>query len=348
MSLPRLKLALAAVVAALVAIPAARAATYALPPPGSNMVGEPRVIRIANDQVTLLDVARRYDLGYDEIVRANPSVPVWVPKPGMRIVLPMEFVLPPVPWQGIVVNIPQRRLFYFPPARRGAARIVITFPISTARPGWKTPLGATRIIAKEKDPSWIVPASIRAEHEQDGETDFPAYFPPGPDNPMGMLALETGFPMIFIHGTNKPWGVGMRTSHGCIHLYPEDAETLFPQVAVGTPVRFIDEPDLVGVRDGRPYLSAWPTVAEYPADLPPASRAVGSLIRIGNGAKVGKADIDWQRMIAAAGRERGIPVPIGPRAPELDQVLAELVPVSDPRGPYGADANNAAPPLPVE
>ncbi len=237
MRLPKSTAAAALLWLAAALAPATRAATFALPTDGSNMVGEIRVVTLADPRNTLLDIGRHFDLGYNEITAANPGVSVWMPGAGTRIVVPTEFILPPKPWVGIVVDVPQRRLYYFPTPRPGEPARVITFPVGIARPGWPTPLGSTRIIAKYKDPSWIVPKDILQEHHQEGDARFPSYFPPGPGNPMGMLAMQTGFPAIFIHGTNRPWGVGMEVSHGCVHLYPEDAADLFPRLPVGTPVR---------------------------------------------------------------------------------------------------------------
>ena len=238
--------ATAALVAAVAcAAPALHAATFALPGDGSTMVGRVHVVTDIGKS-TLLDVARRYDVGYEEIVGANPGVSVWLPPQNGRIVVPTRFVLPERPWTGIVINVAERRLYYFPEPKKGEAPEVMTYPLGIAREGWPTPLGRTAIVAKYRDPGWHVPRSIREEPREDGEPALAAYVPPGPDNPMGMHALRTGFGGIFIHGTNRPWGVGMRVSHGCLHLYPEDAAELFARVRVGTPVRIVDEPQVVG------------------------------------------------------------------------------------------------------
>lgn len=333
---------------ALAAAPA-RAETYLLPTDGSSVVGGIQVVTIANADTTLLDVARHYDLGYQEITVANPAVGPWVPKLGSRVVVPTEFILPPGPWEGIVVNIPQRRLFYFPTPPAGQPAVVMTFPISIARAGWSTPLGRTRIVAKHRDPSWFVPKNIQEEHRAEGEPRFPTYFPPGPDNPMGMLALQTGFAEIFIHGTNKPWGVGMRTSHGCMHLYPEDAAKLFDIVPVGTPVRIIDEPVTIGARGGTLYLSATEALAEYPRDYPEATRAVAAYIAFtqtpGHAAF---AELDWPRLQAAVAARRILPVPVSRGAPGVDEEIAAVPPQPYEHAPYGPDANDAAVPAAPE
>lgn len=323
------------------AVPA-RAATYPLPTDGSTIVGQLQVVT-ADSRNTLLDIARHYDLGYEDITVANPDVSTWLPGEGTRIVVPTEFILPPRPWVGIVVNIPQRRLYYFPRHKAKEPATVITFPLGIARPGWATPLGATRIVAKEKDPSWVVPKDIQEEHRSEGETDFPDYFPPGPNNPMGMLALETGFSQIFIHGTNRPWGVGMQVSHGCMHLYPEHAAYLFPRVPVGTPVRIIDQPVVVGERNHQLYLSVSEPVGEYPGDQDSLMvRAVDAIALIKK--QEGTPDIDWDRVRQVVDAKRIVPVPVSIGAPDFDQTLASLKPEKYDFEPYGIEANDATAP----
>jgi len=312
-------------------------ATFLLPTDGSTVVGQLRVV-IADSHNTLLDIARHYDLGFEEITLANPKVSVWLPGEGAPIVVPTEFVLPPPPWEGLVVNIPQRRLYYFPRRKANEPATVVTFPIGVSRPGWSTPLGKTRIIAKFKDPAWIVPKDIQAEHRSRGESNFPDYFPPGPNNPMGMLALQTGFSQIFIHGTNRPWGVGMQVSHGCIHLYPENAAFLFPRVPPGTPVRFINQPVMVGDRGHLIYLSVSRPVDEYP--LPEGGlfmQAMEALTRY-------TPKINWDRVQQIVAAKRVIPVPVNAEAPSLDHIIATIKPEKYDFEPYGIEANDASTP----
>jgi L,D-transpeptidase ErfK/SrfK len=347
MRLPKSTAAAALLWLAAALAPATRAATFALPTDGSNMVGEIRVVTLADPRNTLLDIGRHFDLGYNEITAANPGVSVWMPAAGTRIVVPTEFILPPKPWVGIVVDVPQRRLYYFPTPRPGEPARVITFPVGIARPGWPTPLGSTRIIAKYKDPSWIVPKDILQEHHQEGDARFPSYFPPGPGNPMGMLAMQTGFPAIFIHGTNRPWGVGMEVSHGCVHLYPEDAADLFPRLPVGTPVRVINQPVLVGSRGGELYVSAAPPVTDYPSQESYLTQAVAALTRFRKDHPGAVPDpVPWKALLAAANAHRIIPVPIGPGATGVEQRIADLAPTAYAVPPYGIDANDAAAPKP--
>lgn len=320
-------------------------ATFLLPADGSDVVGQLQVVT-ADSRNTLLDIARHYDLGYEEITVANPGVSTWLPGEGTRIVVPTEFILPPRPWEGIVVNIPQRRLYYFPRHKANEPATVVTFPIGIARPGWPTPLGRTRIIAKYKDPSWFVPKSIQEEQRREGEPNFPDYFPPGPNNPMGMLALETGFAQIFLHGTNRPWGIGMQVSHGCIHLYPEDADFLFPRVAVGTPVSFINQPVLVGDRGPLLYLSVFDPVEGYAGSQ--ESLLVQAMDAVTLHEQENAPEVDWDRVRQVVDAKAIVPVPVSVGAPSLERIIAAIRPQKYDFEPYGIEANDAQPPPPAQ
>lgn len=221
---------------------------------GQTVVGEPQVV-FARDEDTLSDLARTYGLGYDEIIAANPGVDPWLPGEGSPILLPTEYVLPNVEQRGVVLNIATKRLFYFPPAAEGELQQVQTYPIGIGRVGWETPLGATTVVSKAKDPHWWVPASVRREHAEMGNP-LPSVVPPGPDNPLGHRVLKLDMPGYLIHGTNAPYGVGMRVSHGCVRLYPENIEVLYSLVDVGEEVTIINEPYQFGTRDGSLYFEA--------------------------------------------------------------------------------------------
>lgn len=222
----------------------ARAEIYELPPDGYDVVGALATITAREDD-TLVDIARRHGLGYHDIVRANRGVNVWVPGEGTEVVLPTRFVLPPGPRQGIVLNLPEYRLYYYPEPADGELAYVMTYPISIGRMDWDTPLGVTSVISKVRNPSWYTPQSVRDEHAADGRP-LPRIVPPGPQNPLGKYAMRLGLPGYLIHGTNRPAGVGMRVTHGCIRMFPEDIEFLFPNVDVNTPVRIINEPVKLG------------------------------------------------------------------------------------------------------
>lgn len=247
-----------------------RAEVYELPPEGYDVVGALTSIT-ARAEDTLLDVARRHGLGYEDIVRANPDVDAWLPGEGTRVVLPTRFILPPGPRRGIVLNLAEYRMYYYPPARDGEPPVVMTYPMSIGRMDWATPLGVTRVISKMKNPTWYPPDSVRREHEADGRP-LPRTVPPGPDNPLGARAMRLSLPGYLIHGTNRPAGVGMQVTHGCIRMFPEDIEFLFEEVPVDTPVRIINEPVKIGwhgdellMEVHRPLESA-PVAVEEAAD----------------------------------------------------------------------------------
>jgi lipoprotein-anchoring transpeptidase ErfK/SrfK len=184
------------------------------------------------DDDSLVELARRYDVGFNEITAANPGVDPFLPKIGTRVTIPGRWILPDVPkHEGIVINLAEMRLYYFPPHSRG---MIETFPIGIGDEGWETPTGTYRIIEKIEHPAWHVPASIRAE-----KPGLPDVVPPGPDNPLGTHALRLSIGTVLIHGTDRPFGIGRRVSHGCIHLYPEDITRLFPMVSLGTSVTIV-------------------------------------------------------------------------------------------------------------
>jgi len=314
------------------------AAEFPLPSDGT-IVGALQMVTVESD-VTLFDVARHFDLGADEIMDANPGVDMWVPGHGRRVLVPTEFILPPEPWTGIVLNLPARRLYYFPrPGSRRSAS-VITFPIGIGRLDWPTPLGRTTIIAKIHNPSWVVPKKILAEHARADEP-LPPVVPPGPDNPMGLLALQTGFPEVFIHGTNQPWGVGSLVSHGCIHLYPEDVAAIFDQIPLGTDLRIIDAPYLVGERNGAIFLSAFQTLNDYPDSDSPAVAAVKAVMAYLDGRQV---DIDWNRVAAVALQATTVLTPVNSASIDFLELEPDM-PARPYHFPaYGPEANSARPP----
>ncbi|MFM7065682.1 MAG: L,D-transpeptidase family protein, partial [Gammaproteobacteria bacterium] len=193
-------------------------------PSTTDVVGVLQSTVVGKDDV-LPDIARRFNLGYEEIVRANPGVDPWLPGEGRRVLLPTRFVLPDAPRDGVVVNLAAMRLFWFPKREPGKLQVVYTYPIGIGRVGWVTPEGSTKVVTRVKDPVWRPPVSVRREHAANGEI-LPKVVPAGPDNPLGAHMFRLGWPSYLIHGTNKPYGVGMRSSHGCLRLYPEDIARL--------------------------------------------------------------------------------------------------------------------------
>jgi L,D-transpeptidase ErfK/SrfK len=225
-----------------------------------DVVGEIQMIA-AEYEDTLSDIARRFNLGYEEIVSANPDIDPWLPGEGARIVIPTQFVLPDAPREGIVINLAAMRLFYYPPAKQGELQRVITHPVGIGRLNWRTPEGITRVTVKTENPVWIPTPSIHREYARNGNP-LPAVVPPGPDNPMGTHVMRLGWPAYAIHGTNKPPSVGMRGSFGCIRMYPEDIVSIFQHVPVGTPVRVVNQPRLFGWRGNALYLQTYPILED--------------------------------------------------------------------------------------
>ena len=218
--------------------------TLVLPPADIDLVGQMQFMEAHQDD-TLLDIARRYDLGQNEILLANPAVDRWLPETGSIVVLPNRFIIPDAERTGLILNLPEMRLYYFPETEPGRFPVMVTHPVSVGRMDWVTPLGKTKVAAKQKDPSWRPPQSIKEEAAQDGKV-LPDVIPAGPDNPLGRYAIRLGIPGYLIHSTNKPYGVGMRVTHGCVRMYPEDIEALFNDIPVGTPVQIVNQPIKLG------------------------------------------------------------------------------------------------------
>jgi len=241
-------------------VPQASAAQTAVPPPTpapaalswqerSDIIGEMSTY-VTKYEDTLPDIGVRFNIGFIELVAANPGVDPWVPGAGREIILPTAYILPDAPRRGIIVNLTEMRVYYFP--KVGAPE---THPIGIGRDDEAvTPLGITQITRKAADPTWYPPASVRAE-----KPELPGVVPPGPDNPLGKYAFYLGFPLVRMHGTNKPYGVGRRVSHGCIRMYPDSIEHLYQVVPVGTQVNVIDQPIKFGWWQGDLYIEVSPS-----------------------------------------------------------------------------------------
>jgi L,D-transpeptidase ErfK/SrfK len=245
----------------IVASSLSQADTFILPPADIDVIGQVETITAGRDD-TLLDIARRYDLGQNEILYANPAVDRWLPEENSVVVLPTRFILPNVERTGLVLNLPEMRLYYFPKPGRGETPVVITHPVSVGRMDWETPLGKTSIINKQIDPEWRPPQSLKDEAIAEGNDPLPDVVKAGPDNPLGRYAMRLGIPGYLIHSTNKPYGVGMRVTHGCLRMYPEDIEKLFDDIPVGTPVLLINEPIKLGWFAGTLFVELHPPLEE--------------------------------------------------------------------------------------
>jgi L,D-transpeptidase ErfK/SrfK len=289
-----------------------------------ELVGTTQVL-FAEDANTLPGIAREYNVGFEEIKNANPGVDVWLPGEGTPIYLPTAGLLPDVPREGIVINVASMRFLYYTTYSETTAtgvneRVAVTsHPVGIGRQDWATPLGAATVKDKARDPVWYPPASVRAEHLAKGDP-LPSVVPAGPDNPLGAFALTLSLPGYLIHGTNMPAGVGMRASHGCIRMYPEDIEALFERIPRGTPVRIVDDPVLAGWHDDVLYLEVHPPLAEDDRDLAAeADRVIAAaLVR---GGKTGVV-VDAGAVAQVVAEKRGLPFPILESSPKPARHLA--------------------------
>ena len=287
----------------------AQATVYELPADGSPVIGTDLHIK-STYQDTLLDIARRYSIGYEEIIRANPGVDLWLPGEGTDILLPGRRILPAGPREGLVVNLPEHRIYYYPKPKKHHKRTVITYPVSIGRMDWRSPLGETQIVAKERHPSWYPPESIRKEHAAHGDP-LPRVVPPGPENPLGdyKMRLAVGDGTYEIHGTNNPLAVGMAVTHGCIRMYPQDVAALFAQVPVGTKVWLINDPVKVAYVEGDLLLEAHPPVDSEGQSIEPDLQLLSRQLdrALGNST----AAIHWDFARAALQAATGMPTVVG-------------------------------------
>ncbi len=305
-------------VMSLLVSPQLSAVTYESPvTQGDTLIGNyPHQVTYATarQEDTLLDIARQYDIGQNEIILANPDVDRWMPGADTQVRIPDSHILPHTPHEGMVLNLPEFRLYYFRKATTQTKATVTTHPISIGRIDWNTPLGKTRISAKTENPVWRPPESIKKEHAAEGDI-LPDVVPAGPDNPLGLFALRLAVPGYLIHSTNKPFGVGMRVSHGCVRMYPEDIERLFPEIKVGTPVHIVNQPIKVGWLQGTLYIQVYPDLEgeklDYEARL---DVALNRIEHINNGRL---PVLNGANLRSALELSNGIPVPIFERPIEM-------------------------------
>jgi len=205
---------------------------------------------------TLLDIVRNFGLGYNELSLLYPKMDPWNPRTGQNIVIPTQWILPSTKLFGLVINLPEFRLYHFFPE----TKMVSTYPVGIGDVGWETPVAAGHVIYRQVDPTWLVPKSLRAKY---GVTSIP----PGPKNPLGKYWLGLSLIGYGIHGTNSPWGIGKRVSHGCIRLYPEHIALLFENVSVNTPVEIIYEPVKIGFQDQNIFIEVHPDIYNRIPDM---------------------------------------------------------------------------------
>ena len=281
---------------------------------GNTVIGSTRII-YADERDTLLDIARNHGFGYQDMKLANVNVDTWLPDDGQEVVLPSQFILPVASMDGIVLNVPEMRLYYYPPKEKGKLQEVFTYPLGVGREGWSTPYIKTIIVEKKVNPNWYPPKSILKEHEEAGDP-LPKIVKPGPENPLGNYAMRLGRRDYLIHGTNKPNGIGMRISHGCIRLYPEDIKELFSKVSLKTPVNIINQPYKIGVKNDVIYLEVHPFLDEdkekYENNL---TSVIALIIKISNNRKY---QIDMRTAYEAIKNPTGLPIAVGIYLNELD------------------------------
>jgi len=299
-----------------------------------SVIGSARFYQ-AQKKDTFLDLARYYGLGYNELAEANPGVDPWVPPEGQVILLPTEWVLPDADYKGLVVNIPEMRLYYFKAGSDGTS-IVTTYAVGLGRDEWRTPSGKFTVIEKTVNPTWVLPDSIKAEHRREGKP-APDFIAGGaPDNPLGKFRFRLSLPLYGIHGTDIPWGVGMQVSHGCVRLYPEEIERLFPLVPVGTPGEFVYQPVKVGARAGHIYVEVHKDIYDM---LPGPYREAMRLID-----KFGwRARVDLNRVRRAVEEQSGVPMDVT-LLEGLDDMKDEVLRPAGPRTGRQASAGTAGEP----
>jgi len=301
----------------------------------SAVIGTSRAYSVNGDE-TFMDLSRTYDLGYNELIAANPTIDPWVLEHGSVVILPTEWILPRGPREGIVVNIPEMRLYYYPPALQPGepSSTVVSYPVGLGRQEWRTPLAEFRVRGKTRNPAWILPESVKEERiKEKGHAED--MIPGGhPDNPLGRYRIELTIGAYAIHGTNKNWGVGMQVSHGCVRLYPEDIAALFPLVPIGSKGRLDYQPVKVGVRAGRVLVE----VHEDIYGMSPWMWQVAQDVVREAGLE---HDVDPAKLEAAVEAASGVPTDVGfadwPRPPRLSGANAELVSARAGVGKESAD-----------
>ena len=299
----------------LVVVTSVRAETWVLPPHGIDIFGQIRTTQASRTE-TLLDIARQYDIGQIEILLANPTVDRWLPEDGAKVILPSRYIIPHAERKGLLLNLPEMRIYYFPETKQGEKPMITTYPVGIGRMDWVTPLGVSKIVEKKKDPTWIPPKSLQMDRIANGEQPYPSIVPPGPTNPLGRHAmrLSIGGGSYLIHGTIKPFGVGMRVSAGCVRMYPEDIEALFDKIPVGTQVQIVNQPLKLGWLLDSLFIELHPPLEEeeaiYADYWQMAVNAINDFLASKNNKKNVSTDleIDQEALRKAVIEKSGMPV----------------------------------------
>lgn len=271
---------------------------------------------------TFLDIGRHFDLGLNSMEAANPGVDGWIPHTAKEtLTIPTFWILPCCDYQGLVVNLPEMRLYWYPPKVADAAPTVHTFPVGLGRQEWRTPQGDFRVIEKARNPRWVIPESIREERIRESGSSEKFIEGGSPDNPLGEFRLRLSMPSYAIHGTNIPWGVGMSVSHGCVRMYPEDIRELFPLVPKNAAGAFVYETIKFGEKSGRIFVEVHPDL--YGLQPGRWRRATKILRERGLEEK-----IDAAKLLVALEEQRGYPIDISRSASPL-QILPSATPASN-------------------
>lgn len=304
----------------LMVIEKVNALTYDLPGDGATVIGAMKEsASVPGD--TLVSVARRYDLGYVELLEANPTIKASDELDDkQRLVLPTEFILPDAAHQGLVINVAELRLYFYKPGTRQ----VISFPVGIGRQGWNTPLGQTSVVRKQQDPTWHVSSTIKKARLLDGVV-LPDQVPPGPENPLGGHAVYLGFTSILMHGSNDPSGIGRRSSSGCIRLQPEAIESIYDDIALRSSVMIVDQPVKVGWRDNTLYVEVHEPLqdeqGQHNHDLMADMR---HLVERATASR--PATVDWAAAEMAVRDQLGYPIKIGEGTGAVPLVAVPLNP----------------------
>lgn len=290
-----------------------RAETWVLPPPGIDIFGQIRTTQASREE-TLLDIARQYDIGQIEILLANPHVDRWLPEDGAKVILPSRYIIPHADRKDLVLNLPEMRIYYFPEPKKGEKPMITTHPVGIGRMDWITPLGVSRIVEKKKDPTWTPPKSLQMDRIANGESPYPSVVPPGPTNPLGRHAMRLSISggSYLIHGTIKPFGVGMRVSAGCVRMYPEDIEALFDKIPIGTQVQIVNQPIKLGWLLESLFIELHPPLEEdeekYANYKQMAIAAINDFLALNNRRNIpADFEIDQEALKQAIMEKNGIP-----------------------------------------
>ncbi|AEX52655.1 L,D-transpeptidase [Rahnella aquatilis CIP 78.65 = ATCC 33071] len=294
------------------------AAEYPLPPDNSRLIGENTTYVVPNDGKPLEDVAARYQIGLIAMLEANPGTDPYLPKAGTVLTIPSQMLLPDTKREGIVVNLAELRLYYYP---KGEDKVIV-YPIGIGQLGRNTPEMVTSVSQKIPNPTWTPTANIRKAYLKEGIT-LPGMVPAGPDNPMGLFAmrLSAGTGQYLIHGTNANFGIGMRVSSGCIRLRPDDIEALFNSVPKGTRVQIVNQPIKFDIEpDGKRYIEVHQPLSRTEKDDPqtkpiPLTAAMKKFIK--------HDDTNAEMVKEAITRRSGMPVvvSVGDKAGDMSPVI---------------------------